>query len=656
MVAKMLRCAVQPRATPSSAGGSNMATMTITNGAAASGRLHDQSQASYLAAYARVGSNLVAGCLILLSLLTLSVLGMFDRLVVSVNAQTETYFWAPFGQSCLLTASGFVPESCSADEVNATSLTVWTAVGHILAQQWARELEASPTLRVTTCIIGGTSSVGWANLQLVAGYDAFPECLPTNGAQPVAGMAMLETTIREAFVEGVYLMTLYSDLDPAMNTVHLHVSSDGSKAKLMKDPARTIITQDGVALADAFGTDYIINSYPLGPWFHVVGYCHTEIEEVSDLGLPGWSQGKSSGHAICPGWNCGHQVENATALIALQLCLSVLTLALLGGDIYVTWQGLRGLLRHKPVLTYALLSGLERRKVLLSFIALNAAPSLLYLDVSRIYFFTTNGFKIWSLSAAMLGNCVAFGCLFILSLVGMLPAPRIIQDYCISYSAPAFLFCTIGGVAFKLCDMDLFRLVYNQFYAAPPYLGMYVNQATWPSGAYVAEGTPAVATLLSSLVAYPILIALGASMLLSMGHRRLRSRGLLLHTQWCTANSFLRYAKRPQYITSLPLEESNAIKIGAKLFCKPSTMALMGYGIVAEAEADPTPDAAMKRPQTTFVLVSIYALLPALLRSGWRMPVLIAGVIRGNQFEPTKGKTTLDRTREYVHKRGSCVT
>ncbi|KDO34508.1 hypothetical protein SPRG_00571 [Saprolegnia parasitica CBS 223.65] len=79
-------------------------------------------------------------------------------------------------------------------------------------------------------------------------------------------MAMLETTIREAFVEGVYLVTLYSDLDPAMNTVLNHVSSDGSQAKLMTNPARTIITQDGVASADALGTDYIINSYPLGPW------------------------------------------------------------------------------------------------------------------------------------------------------------------------------------------------------------------------------------------------------------------------------------------------------------------------------------------------------------------------------------------------------
>ncbi|KDO34507.1 hypothetical protein SPRG_00570 [Saprolegnia parasitica CBS 223.65] len=238
----------------------------------------------------------------------------------------------------------------------------------------------------------------------------------------------------------------------------------------------------------------------------------------------------------------------------------------------------------------------------------------------------------------------------------MLPAPRLLQDYCLSYSAPAFLFGTIGGVAYNLCDIDLFRFVYNQFYAAPPYLGMYVNQATWPSGAYVAEGTPAVATFLSSLAVYPVLIAIGVSMLLSMGHRRLRSRGLLLRTQWCTTNSFLRYAKRPQYITSLPLEESNAIKIGAKLFCKPSTMALMGYGIVAEAETDPAPGAAMKRPQTTFVLVSIYALLPALLHNIWRMPVFIAGVIRGNQFEPAAAKATLDRTREYVHKRGSCVT
>ncbi|OQR81218.1 hypothetical protein ACHHYP_16645 [Achlya hypogyna] len=622
-----------------------LSTTIVTS--ATSRRSADPSLTSYINSCARVCSNLTAGGLILLSLVTLSVLisqGMFDRLVISANAQTEAYFWAPYGQTCMLDTHGFVPESKI--EMRATTAAAWTAVGATLAQQWSLELQNVSVLYVTTCIIGGTASVGWANVQFVAGYDNFPDCLPTNGAQLVAGMAMLETTIRDAYEAGVYLLTLYSDLDPAMNTLLHHMSSDGSTAQLMSSPARTIITQDGNAAADASGSDYIIYSY------RVMGYCHTEIEAVGGLGLDGWSQGKFSGHAICPGWNCGHQVTNAVELIVLQIVLSLLTIALLSGDIYVTLQGLHGLLHRKPVLTYAVLSGLERRKVLLVLITLNAVPSLLYLDVSRIYFFTQNGFKIWSLSAAMLANFVAFGCLLITSLVGMLPAPSYLKGYCVRFSSPLFLFGTMAGVLSSLCDLNLYKSVYNQFYAAPPYLGLYVNNATWPSGAYVAAGTPAVVTWILGQTGRPLVIAFGVAVVASGSYHGIRRKQPLLSTSWCCTNSFLSHVQVPNYITSLPLEQSNAIKIGNRVFCKPSTMALMGYAVVADDNVAPTDDGVKLKP--TFLVVSIYALIPALLLRRWCRAPAVVGVIYNNRFTPT-ADARLEPTQRYTHRRGTCV-
>ncbi|RHY03883.1 hypothetical protein DYB25_009554 [Aphanomyces astaci] len=49
---------------------------------------------------------------------------MFKRQVVTVNAQlADTYFWAPCGQSCVLTSAGFTPNSYDCSGVCAWSMT-----------------------------------------------------------------------------------------------------------------------------------------------------------------------------------------------------------------------------------------------------------------------------------------------------------------------------------------------------------------------------------------------------------------------------------------------------------------------------------------------------------------------------------------------------
>ncbi|ETW09275.1 hypothetical protein, variant 2 [Aphanomyces invadans] len=467
--------------------------------------------------------------LVVLSFLTLLVLvsqGMFERLVVSVNAQTTTYYWAPYGHSCILDKSGFVPRSCSNDEVTVTSTAAMAAIGTVLAQQWAAEMRhAGGHLLVTTCILGGTQAVGWANLQFIAGYDYYPECLPT-APQDVAGMAMLETTERDNHVEGLYFLTLYADLDPAMLAHVEHVNSDGTTQKLILNPKRTLVTGTGDIEPDDLGQDYIIHSYPLGMRYKVTGMCVTEIEELSmlkhELGLTGWSQGKHSKMPVVPGWRCGHRVSNANELMAIQIVLTVLTLYLLTGDIYVTLEGFRGLVTGDHVMTYNFAAGLERRKALLVCLILNSLPGVLYLDVSRIYHFTSNGLQLWVLSAVVTATCCSFTWILVVSIVDMIPLRW--HNLCVGYSAPLFLFSSIAAISVVCSRRDVAEAAYNRFYAAEPNLGLWINNATWPSGSYVASGTPFILTYVVAEIVIPMITAFVVSVAIMTIYRVLRHR------------------------------------------------------------------------------------------------------------------------------------
>ncbi len=36
---------------------------------------------------------------------------MFHRAAVSLNAQTEDFYWAPYGQDCIMSNDGFLPNT-----------------------------------------------------------------------------------------------------------------------------------------------------------------------------------------------------------------------------------------------------------------------------------------------------------------------------------------------------------------------------------------------------------------------------------------------------------------------------------------------------------------------------------------------------------------
>ncbi|KAF0687354.1 Aste57867_20877 [Aphanomyces stellatus] len=608
----------------------------------------------------RVLTNILPGILVflvtltfmLLSLVTLLLLvsqGMFDRLVVSINTQTMTQYWAPYGQDCLLDQDGFLPNTCNNNELTVAPAAAFSAIGTILAQQWAAEMtEAGGTLKVTTCIIGGTSAVGWANLQFIAGYDYFPSCLPT-APQDVAGMAMLETTIRDNHVDGLYFLTLYADLDPSM-TVYAYKNTDGTTQNLIQNPQRTLITAEGEIEEDDLGQDYIIYSQPLGSRYLVTGLCITEIEELSQIivqnQLTGWSRGKHSGYPIVPGWSCGHRVSNAGELIVLQSIFAILSLGLFAGDIFVTFEGFRGIFTGEHVMTYTIISGLERRKALLVCVVLNSLPSLLYLDVSRIYYFTSHGFEIWVISAIMMASFFSFGLLLVISVLDTLPLRC--GNKCIGFSAPLYLFASILAIVASCCNNTVYQNAYNKFYAADPYLGLWINNATWPSGSYVADGTPVVLTYLVKAIVYPIGISFASSVAFTALCNLVFYKRLFVDTSWCHANSFLSQIKLPNFITSLPLGPSHAIRLGHEMYCKPSTLAVMGYATVVDNETTNKKHAT----HAPCSVVSIYALVSAMFVPGWCEAI---GTMEQNKFKPSPATCTLHAEKKYIHTRGVCV-
>ncbi|OQS05546.1 hypothetical protein THRCLA_02343 [Thraustotheca clavata] len=389
----------------------------------------------------------------------------------------------------MLNAQGFVPGSCTAMEMDATTAAAWSTVSLLLAKHWALVLQQASTLYITTCITGATMEVGWGTLNFAAGYDYYPECLRTTGAQQIAGIALLETAVSDDI--GVYMLTLYSDLNASMLVVRLC-------------------------------------------------FAHTR---------------KHFGHPVSPAWNCGHNIDNSNELIVVQIVLIVLTLMLPNGDIYNTYEdnmiGIRGFIRGKPVLTYALLSGLERRKILLLCITLNAAPSLTYLEVSRIYLFSVNGYKIWCFSCAMLATYFSFLTIGCLSLISAIPVK---WTRCILFSAPIYLYVAILSIYMACSPIEVFTDAYSMNF-----------------------GRESINLGISCKIVFIVDCCID-------GENYITSKQWLMSLEWHHSNGFIMYCGLPFMITSLPLDKSHATKIENKIFCRPSKLTVLGYTSVVEKE------------------------------------------------------------------------
>ncbi|EQC30688.1 hypothetical protein SDRG_11741 [Saprolegnia diclina VS20] len=627
--------------------------------------LDAKAQASLCLVVSRIGSNLIAGALLLVSLLTLAVLltkGLFDRHVVMTSPQTAEY-WSPLGQSCTLTRRGFVRNSCSAIEGNTTSPDAWRRVGSLLAISWL----PSTQWYISTCAVGPRHK-GWVYVVLLASSTEFPSCVPSNGSQLIDGMAMLTTTSTLDAPYSAYELTLYGD---TMNrsSVTAATNSDGTSVRLFANTTQFLIGVNGSVPATSWGGGTsVIVSAPLGPRYTVKTTDATFfVDMTSDPpSTPGWSVGRVNGKIIVIATSAASVVANYMDIVIFQGVVTGLSLLFLSGDVIMTYKGLAGVLRRQPVLTYDLLLGLERRKLVLVLWSLNAAPSLLYADVARVYYGTANGDEIWLLSLVLLGNLMTFVALLGITVLQYIPSPF---KHVLPFSTPVFLFGTTVGVVLS-CNMR-YTDVSNAFLEGPWSLGLNINGTDRPSGAYTAEAVTSVGALLLPSMLLPTAIAFGVAIVYGLVQRYQSCRKWLIPMAWTANNSFLRGRRLPHYLTSLPLGPETTIRLGHKSFLKPSVQAVMGYASVVEAIDGHQSGAFSKRSSNTSVvpstngtrkaseatsitvIISTYALVPVLL--GWIRPRPL-GAIVANAFLSAKVTATSTEHKTFVYSRGACVT
>ncbi|KDO23279.1 hypothetical protein SPRG_11209 [Saprolegnia parasitica CBS 223.65] len=340
----------------------------------------------------------------------------------------------------------------------------------------------------------------------------------------------------------------------------------------------------------------------------------------------------------------------------MQIVFSILSIVLFWGDVYMTMEGLHGVLHNKPVLTYDVLSGLERRKLLMLFITLNSMPSILYIDVARIYYGTESGLKVWAIATVSLSILAAFSGFLLVTLVQYLPPPRFLRHRVATFSAPVFLYASILSVAIAISDeMLTLNLSFNN---APAGLAFFARGVFWPSGAYTPDGAPAAIGHLLPMMWLPVLVSLVGAIVYSKLKRILEGHVGIVNTEWTTKNTFLSATTVPHWITSMPLAAHHGIKIGNRTFCKPSTQVLFGYASVMPVEASKkvlvAGSVAAAEPDAD--LISIYDLGWTLVFGAWLPwhPKRFGTNVK-NKFQAPSGDARLLKTRRYIHTRGAAI-
>ncbi|RHY81712.1 hypothetical protein DYB31_004943 [Aphanomyces astaci] len=628
-------------------------------------------------------------CAILLILATAGLVlillkqGMFYSTNMSYYNQDQ---WISYGQTCRLTyASGFVPNSCSFAEVNVTGAVAWSSVGRQLGAD-VLVSNQSVVAFVTTCYITGIGR--WGTLYLLVGDAEFPQCNP-QGSQEVLGMTTLETVGTPEYPDGAFLLSTCSDAIPSRpaSVVETNGMVRGVSASISKV---FVSASDGwteVATWDQPNYIATVNSlnrlYLMRVW--VVAHC-VDMLEAEIQALPGYSIGKTSRKVLSIGWENSHDVDNQAMLIAFQLFMCFTSLALLSNDGLITLEGLSGLLQNKPVLTYDMIASLERRKLLLLEFVGTFLFSPLYVDVLR-YTYDIEGHHYWSMSFLMMAVMMALSWMAILTLVQAVPVPSPWRNRPLCYSAPVFIYCTvILFVGVELAKGRGPTQAADFWTYIAPTLELCINGSMWTSGAYVIESdvgiTPVIYIVLPDLVVCMVV----AWVLSILAHKVLWGR-CLLNTAWTSQNAFLNELTTPQWVTSLDLDEANAISIGNKRYCKPSLMVLLGYCTVLDKSGDKVardvavscssressstvdvgreshlaagslkpPSKPCQETHAQYMVVSIYDLVPTI--TSWLRHLYqpkVVGTIHQNKFDLCKSTTRVSKPTLYQYSRGDC--
>ncbi|RHZ07902.1 hypothetical protein DYB31_011451 [Aphanomyces astaci] len=603
----------------------------------------------------RVISNLLAIFLILLTGLTVVVLlakGMFFSRLASPYFQTSTD-WKPYNQTCRLSPDGFVAASCSAEEVAFTlSPEAWHSIGWQLASD-IQVPSATVAAYVTTCVIGTRRE--WVGVAMLVGEFGFPQCLPV-GEQVILGMALLETATTATYPDGAYLLSSFSGMKQTHNMTELALS-DGTVAMAFAPMVKTLVSTDGVtSMAHRRQPNYRTTLNSLNQRYLMEMISVAEYIDISSVvsTQSGWSVGSRNRFVGTFAWDTQHKVSNYEELLVFQIAIALAALCLLANDGIITLEGLSGLLKDRPVLTYDLFSALERRKLLLVFLVWTMMFSPLYADVLR-YLHLVAGNGPWDLSLIMVASLFAWSWMGVLTCVQHVPCPVAWRHRPLAYSAPVFVNTNLALFLGLQMAKDRGFVEFFEFWAdAHPLLGIQVHSVAMNAGAYGLDGTtPVIYKLLPDIA-----MCLGISWVVSIISAA-SSNGwdCRLDTAWTAHNSFLQSVGVPRWVTCMSLDKRNAIPIGKdKLYCKPSTLVLMGYTSVHSAAVmSMNTNAREENHAMEHFVLGIYdlirAIMPVLRR---RRPPRVHGTIQHNAFLSAKSTVTLDATRTFVYSRGEC--
>ncbi|KAH9152789.1 hypothetical protein AeRB84_004845 [Aphanomyces euteiches] len=629
---------------------------------------HESQRAKRTKALARILLNLLtANSIVCVSttIIGLASIGFFHGQTILNDLNVDGNAMQSYGQTCRMDRSGFIAETCSKMEIEISGELSWTALGQQLALQW--QSQTQNPYYVTTCTKVKPTKSNQTAIVLLAGYDRHPLCQPPAGPQEIAGIAMLETTIRDEYPKGAFMLTVFAD--KTMSESVLHVNSDGSTDRLIANINQTLIATNGSMAIDLLGVNSVQYSRPIGDHYVVSTSSYPVVLDITNQIGPGgptwWNIGRESKKAVTMTWDYGHNVAHGFELVGLELGFLLFGAFFISGDFYLTYQGLKGFLADKPVMTYDLAAGLERRKIVMCLWTLSHSFSLVYPDIVRLY----NGSTTFLWILAMLLVLALYICAFfaVLGFVSMIPSP-FTKVLAISSHGMGHIFVLVFELA-ALCQLPW---ILEDYKGPPLALSLNISGTLVSSGAYANGGhlVPAVYLLLPTTL-YVVGFCAICSIVWATYHVNRKHGTILLDVAWTRGNGFLKQCGMPNWITGLPLDELKMIKIGHKQYCKPSIQVTLGYATIVARKpsqgshkTDATHSNLVKSAVLTtendepvLILVSVYSLLPVLATIQRYLPKSIApcafGTINKNELTP-ESKRFLDKDR-FNHDRGTCV-
>ncbi|CAK4956152.1 unnamed protein product [Aphanomyces euteiches] len=468
-------------------------------------------------------------------------------------------------------------------------------------------------------------------------------------------MAMLETTVRDDFQDGVYMLTVFDD--KTMSGREIYVNSDDSTELLIANINRTLIATNGSATVDLVGINAMQYSALLGNRYKVssrtspVALDITARIQQNRVQSNGWNVGQSSKRAIMFTWEYEQHIDHGEELLAIQVCAVLVSCVFVSGDFYLTVQGLQGFLQHKPVMTYDLAAGMERRKLILLWWSVCHVVSLIYPDILRAYFKATIG--LWCVVAILVAGFFTCSTFVAISLIQYIPSPF---THVVTLSS-----VIMGQITFLIAPLWVIQssAITQEYHDAPISLGLNISGVVHSSGAFANGGfaKSSMNFMLPTTLAVWVIGVL-VSVLVPQINRKRHKGTFLLNLAWTRTNGFLDKCGMPNWITGLPLDKHKMIKIGNKLFCKPSTQATLGIATVVPREE---PRDGLQNPHEDqedkkMTLVSVYCVLPIVWSIHRWLPQLlrpkVVGTVHKNEFTPGLGHAI--EPHDYTHNRGSC--